>query len=176
MMDSFLDGALSAANLELQKIYIRDLNISGCQSCGYCDEHGVCVQQDDMRMVYPFFDTAELIVLASPIYFYGLSGQTKLLVDRSQAAYMRQRKLKADGIAPSTPVRKRGFFLCAGATRGKHLFDGAMLTVRYFFDAIGVEYAGETCFRGIDEKGAIRRHSTALDECRRAGAAFAAGS
>ncbi len=85
MMESFLEGALSAADIELQKIYIRDLRISGCQSCGYCDEHGVCVQQDDMQKVYPFFDTAERIVISSPIYFYGLNGQTKLLVDRSQA-------------------------------------------------------------------------------------------
>ena len=147
MMDSFLDGALSAANLELQKIYVRDLRISGCRSCGYCDEHGVCVQQDDMQKVYPFFDTAERIVIASPIYFYGLSGQAKLLVDRSQAAYMRKYKRKAEGHAPcNPPPERKGFFLCAGATRGKRLFDGPILTVRYFFDAIGVEYAGEALF------------------------------
>ena len=68
MMNSFLDGALSAAGVEVQKIYVRELAMSGCQSCGYCDEHGVCVQQDDMQKVYPFFDTAERIVIASPIY------------------------------------------------------------------------------------------------------------
>jgi len=174
MMDSFLDGALSVANPELQKIYVRDLSISGCRSCGYCDEHGICVQQDDMRKVYPFFDVAERIVIASPIYFYGLCGQAKLLVDRSQAAYVRKYIRKAENNTPGTPVRRKGFFLCAGATRGKKLFDGAILTVKYFFDAIGVEYAGQACFRGIDEKGAIRSHSTALEECRRAGMAFAA--
>ncbi len=174
MMDSFLDGALSAANFELQKIYIRDLGISGCQSCGYCDEHGVCVQKDDMQKVYPFFDTAERIVMASPIYFYGLSGQAKLFVDRSQASYMRKYKRKAEGHASGTPAGRKGFFLCAGATRGKRLFDCPILTVRYFFDAIDVEYAGEACFRRIDEKGAIQRHPTALEECRQAGMAFAA--
>jgi hypothetical protein len=174
MMDSFLEGALSAASIELQKIYIRDLRFSGCQSCGYCNEHGVCVQQDDMQKVYPFFDTAERIVIASPIYFYGLSGQTKLLVDRSQATYMRKYKRIAVGNAPVTSVGKKGFFLCAGATRGKRLFDCPVLTVRYFFDAIDVESAGELCFRQIDEKGAIRLHPTALEECRQAGAAFVA--
>jgi multimeric flavodoxin WrbA len=176
MMDSFLDGASSVADFELQKIYIRDLSISGCQSCGYCDEHGVCVQQDDMHKVYPFFDTAERIVIASPIYFYGLSGQAKLLVDRSQATFMRKYKRKANGHASGPPAGRKGFFLCAGATRGKRLFDGTILTVKYFFDAIGVEYAGEECFRGIDEKGAIRRHPMALDECRKAGIAFVADS
>ena len=172
MMDSFLDGAMSVANPELKKIYVRDLNISGCRSCGYCDEHGVCVQQDDMQMVYPYLDRAERIVIASPIYFYGLSGQAKLLVDRSQASYARKYKRKARGNAPGTIVRRKGFFLCAGATRGKKLFDGIILTVKYFFDAIDVEYSGEACFRGIDEKGAILSHPAALEECRRAGMAF----
>lgn len=172
MMNSFIEGALSAANVELQKFYIRDLKFSGCQSCGYCDEHGVCVQQDDMQKVYPVFDAAERIVIASPIYFYGLSGQTKLLVDRSQATYMRTYKRKAQGLGPLTDANRKGFFLCAGATRGKRLFDCPVLTVRYFFDALDVEYAGELCFRQIDEKGSIRKHATALEECRQAGAAF----
>lgn len=172
MMESFLDGAASAANIELQRVYIRDLKISGCQSCGYCDEHGVCVQQDDMQKVYPLLDAAERIVIASPIYFYALSGQTKLLVDRSQAPYMRKYKRKAEGFVPPAGADRKGFFLCAGATRGKRLFDCPILTVRYFFDAIDVEYTGELCFREIDEKGAINNHPSALQECRRAGEAF----
>ncbi|MGA2402889.1 MAG: flavodoxin family protein [Syntrophobacteraceae bacterium] len=174
MMDSFLDGALSASSVELQKIYARDLGISGCRSCGYCDEHGVCVQQDDMQKVYPFFDTAERIVIASPIFFYGLSGQAKLLVDRSQASFMRKYKSKTQGHALTTSGQRKGFFLCAGATRGKRLFDCPILTVKYFFDAIDVEYAGEVCFREIDQKGAILSHPTALEECRQAGIAFVA--
>ncbi len=174
MMESFLEGAVSAANLEVKRFYIRDLNISGCRSCGYCDEHGVCVQQDDMHKVYPFFDTADRVVLSSPVYFYGLTGQAKLLVDRSQASFMRKYKRKTEGHVHRTAVGRKGFFLCAGATRGKRLFECPVLTMRYFFDAIDVEYAGEACFRGIDEKGAIRQHPTALDECKRAGMAFVA--
>ena len=172
MADSFVKGAMSAANIELEKIYIRDLKFSGCQSCGYCDEHGVCVQQDDMQKVYPVLDAAERIVIASPIYFYGLSGQTKLLVDRSQAPYMRKYKRKAEGLGPLTNVDRKGFLLCAGATRGKKLFDCPVLTITYFFDALDVEYAGELCFRQIDKKGSIMSHPTALEECRRAGEAF----
>ncbi|MGA2227032.1 MAG: flavodoxin family protein [Syntrophobacteraceae bacterium] len=174
MMNSFLDGALSVPGVEVKKIYVRELVMSGCLSCGYCDEHGVCVQQDDMQKVYPFFDTAERIVIASPIYFYGLSGQAKLLVDRSQATFMRKYKAKTQGHTPGTSDKRKGFFLCAGATRGKRLFDCPSLTVRYFFDAIGVEFAGEVCFREMDQKGAIVSHPTALEECRKAGAAFVA--
>ena len=174
MMNSFLDGASSAPGVEVQKIYVRDLAISGCLSCGYCDQHGVCVQQDDMQKVYPFFDTAERIVIASPIFFYGLSGQAKLLVDRSQATFMRKYKNKTQGREPGASGKRKGFFLCAGATRGKRLFDCPSLTVRYFFDAIDVEYAGEVCVREIDQKGAILSHPAVLEECRQAGMAFVA--
>ncbi len=174
MMNSFLEGALSVPGVEVQKIYVRELVMSGCQACGYCDEHGVCVQQDDMQKVYPFFDTAERIVIASPIYFYGLSGQAKLLVDRSQATFMRKYKSKTQGNAPGTSGKRKGFFLCAGATRGKRLFDCPSLTVKYFFDAIDVEPAGEIFLREIDQKGAILSHPTALEECRQAGVAFVA--
>ena len=114
MMNSFLDGALSAASVEVQKIYVRELAISGCQSCGYCDEHGVCVQQDDMQKVYPFFDTAERIVIASPIYFYGLSGQAKLLVDRSQATFMRKYKRKLRAMRRELQAKERDFSFAPG--------------------------------------------------------------
>lgn len=173
MTDSFIEGALSEAKIDLERIYVRDLGISGCLGCGYCDKHGACVQKDDMQKVYPLLEKAERIVFGSPIYFYGISGQAKLLVDRSQALFMRKLKNRAEGPPVSTPVARKGFFLCAGATRGKRLFECPVLTARYFFDAIDVEYAGELCFRELDEKGAVRSHPSALEDCWRQGAEFA---
>lgn len=166
MMDSFLEGASAGARVE--RIYARDLVISGCLGCGHCDREGVCSQKDDMETVYPLLDAADRIVVASPIYFYGLTGQLKLLVDRSQATFMR--RLKEGRKAPDS--QRKGFLLSAGATRGKRLFECAVLTVRYFFDGLGVACAGELCFREIDARGDIKRHPTALDDCRRAGAEF----
>ncbi|MDR3567598.1 MAG: flavodoxin family protein [Syntrophobacteraceae bacterium] len=174
MTEAFIEGALSVANVDLERIYVRDLDISGCMACGYCDKHGVCVQKDAMAKSYPLLEKAERIVFASPIYFYGVSGQAKLFVDRSQALFMRKNLNKSQGrlIAPAVP--RKGFFLCAGATRGKRLFDCPILTARYFFDAIDVDYEGELCFRELDEKGAVRSHPSALDECRRQGTQFVA--
>jgi len=173
MMESFIEGAASAADVEVQRVYIRELKFSGCQSCGYCDEHGACVQQDDLKQVYPLLEKAERVVIASPVYFYGISGQAKLLVDRSQALFMRKYTGRFEPPARLTGASgRKGFFLCAGATGGNRLFDCPVLTVRYFFDAIDVEYAGELCFRRIDKKGAIAAHPTALEECRNAGRDF----
>ena len=175
MTDSFIDGALSAAKIDVERIYIRDLGISGCLACGYCDKHGVCVQRDDMRESYPLLEKAERIVVASPIYFYGISGQAKLFVDRSQALFMRKQLNRSEGRLVSAPVARKGFFLCAGATKGKRLFDCPVLTARYFFDAVDVEYEGELCVRDLDEKGAVRNHPSALEDCRLQGAAFVSG-
>jgi multimeric flavodoxin WrbA len=172
MTDAFIEGAQSAGNIDVERLYIRELDISGCKACGYCDKHGVCVQKDDMVNGYALLAKAERIVFASPIYFYGVSGQAKLFVDRSQALFMRKNLNKSEGRAESSPVGRKGFFLCAGATRGKRLFDCPVLTARYFFDAVDVDYAGELCFRELDEKGAVLSHPSALQECRRRGAAF----
>lgn len=171
MLDAFMEGA-TVAGAQTERIYVRNLQIEGCLACGACDKSGACVQKDEMARVYPLLEAAQRIVVASPIYFYGVTGQLKLLIDRSQAVYMkRELTVKQGGNAAAGESRK-GFLLSAGATRGKRLFECAVLTAQYFFDALNVEYAGDLCFREIEERDAIRRHSTALDECRAAGSNF----
>jgi multimeric flavodoxin WrbA len=168
MLDAFLDGA-AAAGARPERVYVRDLEICGCLGCGYCDKHGQCVQQDAMSEIYPLLETADRVVVASPIYFYGVTGQLKLLIDRSQALYMKQELARQEGRAVRSEARRKGFLLCAGATRGKRLFECAILTAKYFFDAVDADYAGELCFKELEERGAVSRHPRALDECREAG-------
>ena len=171
MLDAFLEGA-EAAGGEINKLYVRELEIRGCLGCGHCDKAGECIQKDDMQIVYPLLEQAQRIVVASPIYFYGITGQLKLLVDRAQALYMkRELARKAGQVVPEGPNGK-GFLLLAGATRGKRLFECSMLTVKYFFDALGVDYSGELCYKEIEERGAILRHPKAIDACREAGRDF----
>ena len=175
MLDSFLDGAASAGGA-VKRVYVRDLLFSGCVECGGCDTTGICIQEDGLVEVYPLLDEAPRIVLASPIFFYGLSGQVKLLIDRSQAPYMHRELAKKEGKDPILESTREGFFLSAGATKGKRLFECAIFTVKYFFDALSVHYAGELCFRQVEAKGAIRESPGALDECYRAGKAFVQGT
>lgn len=172
MLNAFLDGA-AGGGAEIERLYVRDLAMSGCLECGQCDETGVCAVKDDMDSVYPMLEKAESIVVATPIFFYGVTGQLKLLIDRSQASYMRKALAGRDGGKNPTGPPRRGFLLSAGATRGKRLFECAVLTIRYFFDALDVVYSGDLCFRQIEGKGAIRLHPTALEECCKAGRDFA---
>ncbi len=171
MLNAFLAGA-AGSGAASERLYVRDLEIQPCIGCGHCDKAGSCVQQDAMVGVYPRLEQADRIVVASPIYFYSVTAQLKMLIDRSQALLMKKKLAnEARGYSPKKQPRK-GFLLSAAATRGKRLFDCAILPVRYFFDALDVQYAGELCFPGIEERKAIEKHPTALDECRQAGREF----
>lgn len=172
MMNAFLDGA-AQAGADIERLYVRDLKIGGCIACGSCDRTGVCAQKDEMSRVYPLLDAAERIVVASPVYFYGVTGQLKLLIDRSQAVFMRRELARKEGRQEPRNTSRKGFLLCAGATRGKRLFDCVVLSVQYFFDALDMEYAGDLCFRELDERDAVLHHPTALDDCREVGRGFA---
>ena len=168
MLDAFLEGA-AAGGADTRRLYVRDLDIRGCLGCGHCDKAGTCIQQDAMVEVYPLLEQATHIVIASPIYFYGITGQLKLLVDRSQALFMKKLLAAKQGGATAADPARKGFLLSAGATRGKRIFECAILTTRYFCDALGITYAGELCFRELEERGAVKTHPTALEECRRTG-------
>ena len=153
LLDKILEGAASQGG-EVSSLCVRDITISGCIGCGECDETGECVIRDGMTEVYPMFREADAIVLASPIYFYGLPAKAKALVDRSQAMW-------AARMLTKPPERRRvydsgrGWLAAVGGTKGKNLFEGVELTARYFYDALDMSYEGGIFFRSIDEKGAI---------------------
>ena len=119
-----------------------------------------------MQTLYDKLLQADHIVFASPIFFYGITSQAKAIVDRCQALWARRHVL---GMGKEDKRVRRGVFVSIGATRGEKLFDGAVLTVKYFFDAVGVKYSGDLLIRGIDNKGQIKEHSTALEDAFRLG-------
>ncbi len=175
MLDAFLEGAREAG-AEVDTVYARKLAMQGCIGCGGCDETGRCVVQDGMQEVYPLLEAAEGIVLASPVYFYNVTGQVKLLIDRSQALFMRKilaEKAQPPSAGRSSSAGKRGFLLSAAATRGKRLFDCARLTFTYFMDALGGEMVGELCFRELEGKKDVEKDPQLLARCRAEGTRFA---
>ena len=107
------------------------------------------------------------------MFFYGITSQAKAVVDRCQALWVRKHVLD---MGKEDKRVRRGIFISVGATRGTKLFDGAVLTVKYFFDAIGVKYSGDLLVRGIDNKAQIREHPTALEDAFRLGQELVRGS
>ena len=161
--DLLLDEALKGAQnhgAEVEKIIVDKLKISPCREYYGCLRDGNCVIRDDMDDIYPKLLDADPVIVASPIFFYGVTSQLKALIDRCQALWARKYVLKQD--FPDSD--RKGVFIAVGATRGKKLFDGAILTVKYFFEAIGVKYVDELLVVGIDKRGEIKEHPTELSD------------
>ena len=160
LLEEALKGA-EKGGAEIERIYLSDLDITPCTECHGCDETGSCVILDDMQKVYPKLLEADIIILASPIFFYGVTAWAKALIDRSQALWAK-RYLVKDPSMGKEGKRRKGFFISVGATKGQKVFEGAILTAKYFFDALNTEYGGELVYRGVDGKGEILKHPEAL--------------
>lgn len=162
LLDKALEGA-RAAEAEITRVYTRDLEMCGCVECGGCDKTGKCVVEDDMQDVYPLMEEANVIFLASPIFFYGITAQAKALVDRSQALW-NKRMLAKSPEERNTFDSGRGYLIAVGATRGKNLFEGAQLTAKYFYDALDMTYEGGIFFRRLEKKTAVSENPETLQE------------
>ena len=144
-------------------IEVAKKNIKSCKGCGFCEKNGKCVIDDDdmAREIYSLLRQADIIVAATPIFFYSATAQLKALIDRSQTLWSRKYKLNL--IDPGRKKRQ-GFFLSLGATKGKNLFDGLHLTMKYFFDACGAGFHGSLTYRRIENKGDMEKHPKVLGD------------
>ncbi len=162
-----LKGA-AAAGATVEEIHLSDCKITPCLGCLGCFKGGACVIADEMQGIYPRLLNADIVILASPIFFYGVTGWAKAMVDRIQALWARKYVLH-DPELGKEGVKRRGFFISVGGTKGQRMFEGAVLTVKYFFDAFNADYTGELLFRQVDASGDILKNPEALPQ------AFAAG-
>ena len=88
LIEAFAKGAQSAGH-EVVECPIGTMKINGCLGCNWCHTkgEGQCVQKDDMQNVYPELASAEMIVLASPVHYFGFSGQLQSAVTRFYAPF-----------------------------------------------------------------------------------------
>lgn len=87
LCDEFIKGAEESGN-SAEKIFLRDKKIGYCVDCGYCKENGgKCALNDDMTEILEKMITADVIVMATPVYFYTMDAQMKTLIDRTVARY-----------------------------------------------------------------------------------------
>lgn len=86
LCDEFLKGAADAGH-DVEKIFINDKKIGYCRGCGVCNNTHQCVQKDDMAEILNKMVAADVIVMATPVYFYTMNGQMKTLIDRTVPRY-----------------------------------------------------------------------------------------
>ncbi|MBR3224932.1 MAG: NAD(P)H-dependent oxidoreductase [Atopobiaceae bacterium] len=119
MVAAYREGAQSAGHT-VTVFDVCRMNIAGCLACEYCHTKvpRQCMQNDDMQMIYPALDEADMIVLASPIYYHGLSGQLACAIHRIYApGYPRK-------------LTKAALLLSSGS---KGVYDGAVYTYQHSF-------------------------------------------
>lgn len=136
----------------VEYIRLNDLDIRPCQGCGGCEKTGDCVLKDDLTPLFAVVDAADRLLLVSPVYFYGLSGQCKIFGDRFQSRWARRYLLKERFRAGDG---RKGYLLSTAATTGPKIFDCSVLTTRYIYDAMDVEYGGELLVKGVDKRKAV---------------------
>ena len=123
---------------EVTVINVCRKNIKGCLACEYCHGkgHGKCAQQDDMQEIYDQLQRANMLILASPIYYHGISGQLKCAIDRFYSALYPK--------APET-LQKVAMFLSSGDS---DMYDGA----RFSFEG---DFLG---YLGLEDMGIVTNH------------------
>jgi len=159
LLSHFVKGA-KEAGLNVDEVFLRNLNLSYCRECRACDKTGLCVIKDDMHLLYPKFSQTHAIVIAAPIFFYNVPALTKMMIDRVQCLWAKKYILKEK--ISNLEFERKGIFLSLGATKGEKLFEGTKLTIKYFFDAIDIKYFDDFFIRKVDNKGEINKYPDLL--------------
>ena len=162
LLQKAVQGAREAG-AEVEEVVLRDLKMSPCLEIYGCKKTGRCVIKDDFQKVYDQILACQGLMLASPVFFYAVSAHTKILMDRCQSLWVKRYWIEKTPFGKHDAKRK-GLFISVGATKGKKLFDGVRLTVRYFFDALDAELWRSLLYRGLDFEGDVLKQPEYLEE------------
>jgi len=150
LAEAFAKGASVHHHVEI--VSVRDYKVNPCLGCNACFEaNGICVQKDDMAAIYEKVNQADMLVIASPVYFYGISAQLKAIIDRFH-----------NPIRDSFHIQKMALLL-VGAASLPELFDAILTEYNLCLKFFDIEDAGKVLVRGVKDKGDIK-NTHALNE------------
>lgn len=158
MADAFAQGAREAGHA-VEQISLSDKTIGFCKGCLACQKTQRCVLRDDADSIAQNMLTADVLVFSTPIYYYGMSGQMKTMLDRSNPLY-------------TTDYRFRDvYLLAAAAEEDEHTVDGAVNGLQGWLDCFEkARLAGTVFAGGVTAVGEIQNHP-ALERARQLGRA-----
>lgn len=146
LADEFVRGARETGN-DVEKITLYDKDIRFCKGCLVCQNTQRCVIHDDADTIVQNMLTADVIVFATPIYYYGMCGQMKTLLDRANPLF-------------PTDYRFRDIYLLAAAAEEDgHTVDGAVTGLQGWIDCFEkARLAGTVFAGGVTTVGEIQNH------------------
>lgn len=150
LCNEFMKGAKESGN-EVEKIRVSEKNIGYCRACYACKETGICAIKDDMGEVLQKMIDADVIVLASPVYFYSIDAQLKALIDRTVARWLEVKD-------------KEFYYIVTAADEEKESAETTIQCFRGYADCVeGAKEKGIIYGMGAYEKGEIK-NSSAMEE------------
>ena len=140
---SFADGA--SINHDVEIISVCDYKVNPCVGCNSCftREGNKCFQNDGMADIYAKMANADMLVVASPVYFYGISAQLKNIIDRCHTPMRKNFKIKSTAL-----------LLVAGSSKSC-VFDAIVKQYELIVDYFHFEDKGRVLVGGVNDKGAI---------------------
>lgn len=150
LCDAFITGAGEAGHTT-EKIYVHDQKIGFCKACYVCKTNGVCIQNDDMAAILRKIVSADIIVMATPVYYYGMNGQMKTLIDRTLPRYYTDK------------ISGKDFYFIVAAAEEKNTMERTIDGLRGFTDCLpdanikGIIYGAEVYAKGeVKDSPAMR--------------------
>lgn len=169
LVSQVLKGA-GSVDAETCKIYLNDMQIKPCQSCGVDPYPKYCLFDDDMKEIYALLESCDAVVLGSPVYFDTVSAQTKLMIDRVNCLlpYVKQSNGKYDFVR-RMKKRKKGVFIAVAGVDQE--YDVIMATVGGFFQWANIELSEKILYsHEDDELGSVRNNKELMEKAFRIGA------
>ena len=146
LADAFVRGAQEAGN-QVEKITLYDKTIGFCKGCLTCQNTQRCIIRDDADAITQKMLTADVIAFATPIYYYGMCGQMKTLLDR------------ANPLFPADYQFRDIYLLAAAAEADEHTVDGAVTGLQGWIDCFEkARLAGTVFAGGVTAVGKIQGH------------------
>ena len=151
LVEAFTKGASEHNKVEV--ISVHDYKVAPCMGCNACfkNKDNTCVQKDDMTAIYDKMANADMLVVASPVYFYGLSAQLKAIIDRCHNP--RRDTFRISKLA----------LLLVGAATLPELFDSIITQYQLCINFFHLEDAGKILVRGAKDKGDIKNSGSLRD-------------
>lgn len=144
LCDEFARGAREAGH-QVEKVRVAELKIGYCRACYYCAKHdGVCAIKDDMAVLLAKIQAADVVVWASPVYFYSIDAQLKAVIDRCVAQW-------------TTIADKDFYYLMTSAEDSATVMDTTLACFRGLADCLNdIREKGIVYGKGVTEPGEVR--------------------
>ncbi len=151
LAEAFAEGAKKHHEVEI--LSVADLNVNPCIGCNSCfeRENHACFQDDDMSAIYEKLKETDILIIASPVYFYGVSAQIKAVIDRFHTPMRNEFSIKKLGL------------ILVGAASLPNLFDSIIVQYRMAIDFFHLEDAGMVLARNAKDKGDVLKTDAVIE-------------